>query len=43
VFVVEFWRGAERQCGHRCQTFRGPCKLDHSTTGMTLFVWFHDA
>ena len=25
VLVVEFWRGAERACGHRCERAAGPC------------------
>ena len=28
VLVVEFWRGQERRCGHRCLLFKGRCPLE---------------
>ena len=27
VLVVEFWEGEERECGHRCERARGPCRV----------------
>ena len=28
VLVVEFWKGGEKTCPHRCEVFRGRCKFD---------------
>eukprot|EP00756_Hemistasia_phaeocysticola_P016596 Hpha_TRINITY_DN15487_c3_g1::TRINITY_DN15487_c3_g1_i2::g.177349::m.177349 len=30
VMVLEFWRGPERSCPHRCETVAGPCPRDRA-------------
>jgi len=38
VLVLEFWRGEERTCGHRCETLHGACKkesLEAQTAALT--------
>ena len=31
VLVIEFWRGEERRCKHRCTLFKGRCPVDNES------------
>jgi len=36
VFVVELWKGPERNCPHRCEIFHGHCPLDINSRNISI-------